>query len=140
MISMKVLFICRANVGRSQMGEAFFNALASKHSAISAGISAHTGPIADIVVSYMKEAGIDVSNAVGKRVTPEMASTADRIIVILEKHERDGVPDYIKNSGKAEYWPVPDGKGKPYEFHLKMRDDIRKRVEKLVSEMENRNK
>ena len=41
---MKVLFVCLANVGRSQMAEAFFNRL-SRHQAGSAGsrVSAQEG-------------------------------------------------------------------------------------------------
>jgi hypothetical protein len=65
-----------------------------------------------------------------------MAKDAGRIIVALERHERDDIPDYIKKSGKVTYWSVPDAGGTSYEFHCKVRDDIRKRVEKLVEEME----
>ena len=36
---MKVLFVCKSNIGRSQMAEAFFNKFSKNHKAISAGIS-----------------------------------------------------------------------------------------------------
>ncbi len=36
---MKVLFICRANVGRSQMAEAIFNKFSEGNLAVSAGLN-----------------------------------------------------------------------------------------------------
>jgi arsenate reductase (thioredoxin) len=133
---MEVLFICMANMGRSQIAEAFFNALAEKHSASSAGIAARAEPVPQPVVSCMKDAGIDVSDGTGKQVTRDMVQDAGMVVVVLQEHERAKVPDYIKNSGKTEYWAVPEGKGTPYDFLCKIRDDIRKRVEKLVCGME----
>jgi arsenate reductase len=57
----RVLFVCIHNSARSQMAEAFLNALGSgKFEAESAGIEA--GTLNPLVVEVMKEKGYDLSN------------------------------------------------------------------------------
>ena len=63
----KVLFICIHNSARSQMAEAFFNALCgSEFEAHSAGIE--PGVLNPLAVEVMKEVGIDVSAKVTQSV------------------------------------------------------------------------
>lgn len=133
---MKVLFVCKANVGRSQMATAFFNKMSKKHHAIGAGT--HVGenegkPIHEFVVNCMAELGYDLSKNTRKQLTPKMVEEADKIIVM---NDREDLPDYVKNSPKVVFWDVEDGKGKSYEFHCKSRDRIKTLVEKLVEEIE----
>jgi len=131
---MNVLFICRGNVGRSQMAPAFFNALSKKHKAIGAGthISGKEGqPIHEFVIGCMAELGYDLSKCTKKQLTPKMAGETDRIIVMTEKKD---LPDYI-DMRKVVFWNVEDAKGMSYEFHRKVRDQIKSLVEKLVREI-----
>jgi len=61
MTKTKVLFVCVHNSARSQMAEAFLNALAGdRFYAESAGLE--PGKINPFVVKVMKEVGIDISN------------------------------------------------------------------------------
>lgn len=63
----KVLFICRHNSGRSQMAEAFLNALGEgKFQAESAGLDPR--PVDPRVVDVMAEIGYDLSRNVSKDV------------------------------------------------------------------------
>ncbi len=57
----RVLFVCVHNSARSQMAEAFLNALAGdRFEAMSAGLE--PGTLNPLVVQVMKEAGIDISH------------------------------------------------------------------------------
>ena len=61
MTKTKVLFVCVHNSARSQMAEAFLNALAGdRFYAESAGLE--PGKLNPFVVQVMKEVGIDISN------------------------------------------------------------------------------
>ena len=132
---MKVLFVCKSNVGRSQIAEAFFNTLSKKHASESAGT--HVGqdegtPVHEFVVGCMADAGIDVSKNKRKPLTPRMAEEADKIIVMTEK---ENLPPFAKGSSKLEFWDVPDAKGTSYEFHVKIRDRIKRLVQTLIKEL-----
>ena len=131
---MKILFICRANVGRSQMATAFFNTLSTKHHAIGAGT--HVGdnegrPLQELVIQCMAELGYDLSDKRRQQLTPEIAREADKIIVMNEKED---LPPYLSDSPKLIFWDVEDAKGTPYEFHVRIRDQIKGLVETLVRE------
>jgi arsenate reductase len=137
---MKVLFICAANVGRSQIAEAFFANFTNRHSVISAGASPHfhgkkLSDIGPVVVECMKEVGIDVSNKASKQLTPEMTKEADKIVVIT-KTKKEHLPEYVITSGKVIYWDIEDAKDRSYEFHCRIRDEIKNLVEELVKEIE----
>lgn len=136
---MKILFVCRHNVGRSQMAMEFFNKLLKKHKADSCGthvendhgktLAEHTN-----VVNCMKELAIDISKNKRKQLTKELADKFDKIVVITEK---ENCPDYLLKSKKSVFWKVEDGKGKDYAFTCKMRDQVKALVGKLVKEIDN---
>jgi len=136
---MNVLFICRGNVGRSQIAESFFNKL-SRYHATSAGarVGKYEGQSinfegrGEFAVHCMKELGYDLSDKTSKQLTQKMVETADKVVVIMEEHEREMLPGYVTDSQKAAYWDVEDGAGKNYEFYITMRDKIENLVEKLV--------
>ena len=135
---MKILFVCRGNVGRSQMATAIFNKLSRKHHAFSAGT--HVGEkegqqIHDYVIEAMGEFGLDLLKNKRKQLNMEMVREADKVIILCEKREKRDFPEYLKNLRKVIYWQVEDGKGRDYEFHIKMRDQIKNLVEKLVKEI-----
>lgn len=134
---MNVLFVCYANIGRSQMAEAFFTALTTRHHAKSAGVAVqyHEGqPIRKYVevVECMKSVGIDVSQKTSRQLTPTLFETADLVVWMTEK---EYVPAYAQNSPKLLFWDVQDAGGQSYEFHCMTRDKIRRLVENLVREL-----
>jgi len=132
---MKILFVCRANVGRSQIAEELFNHYTLDHIGLSAGTHAteHQGKklkeFAHDVVAVMKEMGIDVSEKTPLQLKPEIADFVDKIIAITHKED---LPSYVIASTKVEFWNIPDAAGKDYEFHVKMRNDIDTLVKKLL--------
>ena len=133
---MKVLFVCKGNVARSQMAEIFFNNLSKKHKAISAGLTGEKYSSKflknfPIVPSCMDEIGIDISHLKPKQLTKEMITNSDILVWMTE----ESPPNFVKPK-KIIVWDVPNPKGESYEFHCKVRDQIKKLVEDLVKDIE----
>jgi len=124
----QVVFACVHNAGRSQMAAAFFNALADPRRACA--VSAGTEPADRVhpeVVTVMKEAGLDVSWAKPSRLTDELAG-ASRLLVTMGCGEAcPFVPGL-----KRDDWPIEDPKAKPLERVRQIRDEVRRRVERLI--------
>lgn len=143
---MKVLFVCKGNVGRSQMAEAIFNKLAGgKHRAFSAGTwvydkegrSLGGQKISEVleaneVVNSLKELGIDFSQSQRNQITPEMVMGADVIVVMAEV---DTVPDFLKNEPKVTFWDVANPKGMNQEETNKIRNKITENIQELLTKL-----
>jgi arsenate reductase len=127
----KVLFICIGNAGRSQMAEAFFNHLAGgKAQAFSAGTN--PASIVDpIVIELMKEVGINIGDKHPKKLTMDMLEQADKVVTMGCGVEQS-CPVTLT---ETEDWGLEDPKGKSVEKIREIRDEIRRRVENLLSEI-----
>jgi len=125
-----VLFVCVHNAGRSQMAAGFMNALgAGRVEVLSAG-SAPKDSINPIAVQAMQEVGIDISNNTPKVLTPEAVQESDAVITM---GCGDACPFY---PGKRyEDWSLDDPAGQGIESVRVIRDEIKKRVEQLLSEL-----
>jgi arsenate reductase (thioredoxin) len=130
-----VLFVCRANRGRSVMSQALFDrAAGGRHQAISAGSEAEPagGPHVQ-VVEAMREVGIDVSRQRPRRLTTELAARADAVVTM-------GCGDACPvSAGKKQLrvdWDLPDPKDRPLEEVRATRDDIARRVRELVAHLD----
>ena len=132
---MRVLFVCKANIGRSQMAESIFNRLSKKHSSFSAGtdVDSNEGkPLHELVIGCMTELGYDLSNNKRKQLTAEMVQAADQIVVMIEKKD---LPLYLKDLPKVSFWSVDNPKDRSFEFHCMTRDQIKKQLETLIKEI-----
>ncbi len=136
---MKVLFICKANVGRSQMAEAIFDSLANgKATASSAGVDpgSYEGKrideIGPNVTACMKDIGLDVSNKVSKKIIKNMVNNADIVVSMVS---RDVLPSYLQSTAKLILWDIKDPKLMDYAGHVEIRDQIYEKVKKLVKEL-----
>jgi protein-tyrosine-phosphatase len=125
-----VLFVCVHNAGRSQMAAGFMNAIgAGRVEVLSAG-SAPKDSINPIAVQAMQEVGIDISNNVPKVLTSEAVQESDAVITM---GCGDACPFY---PGKRyEDWVLDDPAGQGIESVRVIRDDIKQRVEQLLSEL-----
>jgi arsenate reductase len=125
-----VLFVCVHNAGRSQMAAGFMNSLgAGRVEVLSAG-SAPKESINPIAVQAMQEVGIDISNNVPKVLTLEAVQESDAVITM---GCGDACPFY---PGKRyEDWVLDDPAGQGIESVRVIRDEIKKRVEQLLSEL-----
>jgi arsenate reductase len=126
-----VLFVCLHNAGRSQMSQALFErAGAGRHTAASAGTTP-TERVHPEVVEAMRELGIDLADRSPKHLTLEAAQQADVVVTMGCGDECPYVP------GKRYVdWDLPDPKGLPLDEVRAVRDDIARRVDELLRELD----
>ncbi len=146
---MKVLFVCKFNVGRSQMAEAFFNKLSKKNHSTSCGVDPYyvkhyntkvANYLKSKVIDVMAEKGIDISKNRIKMANRKMVGNVDIVIAIMSKDraKRD-LPKYIINSPKFRLWEIADANARyassMYEAQSKNRENIYLLVKKLIKEI-----
>ena len=125
------LFVCRQNAGRSQMSAALFERTAAgRHRALSAGTTPGDR-VHPEVVTVMDELGIDLAGRSPRRLTRELAETAD---VVVTMGCGDECP-YIPGKRYVD-WDLPDPKGRPLDEVRATRDEIAGRVQALVAELD----
>jgi arsenate reductase len=127
----KVLFVCVQNAGRSQMAEALFaRAAGGTHEARSAG-SRPADHVHPEVVEAMRELDVDVGERVPRRLRYEDAEWADVVVTMGCGDECPLVPGrrYLD-------WELPDPAGRPLDEVRAVRDEIARRVESLVEELD----
>jgi arsenate reductase len=130
---MKVLFVCKQNAGRSQMSDALFQRAANgRHQSRSAGTrpAEHVHPV---VADAMRELGIGISGNHPQQLTDDLAEWADVVVTMGCGDECPFIPGkrYID-------WDLTDPAGKPLDEVRVIRDDIRRRVEDLLVELDSR--
>jgi len=125
------LFVCLHNAGRSQMSAALFERAADgRHRALSAGTTP-ADRVHPEVVEVMREVDVDLSGRTPVRLTRELAERAD---VVVTMGCGDECP-YVPGKRYVE-WDLEDPKGRPLEEVRATRDDIARRVEALVRELD----
>jgi len=129
------LFVCLHNAGRSQMSQALFERAAGRrHDALSAG----TTPAERVhpeVVEAMGELGVDLA---GRRPRPLTRELAERADVVVTMGCGDECP-YIPGKRYLD-WELDDPKGRPLEEVRATRDEIERRVRRLVDELDDAEK
>ena len=125
-----VLFVCVHNAGRSQMAAGFMQSLGKdKVNVLSAG-SMPKDQINPVAVEVMKEVGIDISNNQPKILTTEQVQESD---VVITMGCGDACP--IFPGKRYEDWQLEDPAGKDLETVRRIRDEIKSRIETLISEI-----
>ena len=115
------------------MAEAFANHYGhGMLSASSAGIKL-ADKVNPVVVEAMKEKGIDISGNKPKMLTARMTDEADMIIT-MGCGASDVCPGPFFKS--TVDWNLEDPKGKPIEKVREIRDEIEKRVRKLLDSVD----
>jgi protein-tyrosine-phosphatase len=128
----KILFVCVENAGRSQMAEAFANKYGEGNLVASSGGVMLADRVNPLVVEAMREKGIDISLNKPKLLTPAMAEGADKIITMGCSVEKICPAPLLKN---VVDWDLEDPKGKAIEKVREIRDEIEKRVLRLIAEL-----
>jgi protein-tyrosine-phosphatase len=126
-----VLFVCLHNAGRSQISQTLFERAADdRHQARSAGTTPgdHVHPE---VLAVMAEENIDLSGRTPQLLTRDLARWAD---VVVTMGCGDACP-YIPGKRYID-WDLADPKGRPIDEVRTTRDDIRRRVDQLVGELD----
>ena len=127
-----VLFVCVENSARSQMAEAFFEAMAPPGMRAA---SAGTRPAAAVnpaVAEAMMEIGIDMSARAPKMLTGGMINAAGRIVNMGCMDSSECPALFV---GSVDEWGIADPKGLPIEDVRRIRDDVRGRVAGLIDRL-----
>jgi arsenate reductase len=125
-----ILYLCNHNAGRSQMAAAFTAHLGQDRISVMSAGSTPASEVNTVAVQAMEELGIDMSGEFPKPVTDEVVHAAD---VVVTMGCGEACPVY---PGKRYLdWEVADPAGQPMEVVRAIRDDIRRRVENLLTEL-----
>jgi protein-tyrosine-phosphatase len=125
-----VLFLCTHNAGRSQMALGFFTRLAGDRAVAWSGGSEPAGRINPSAVAAMAERGIDISGEYPKPWTDEIVRAAD---VVVTMGCGDACP--VFPGRRYEDWVLPDPAGKGLDDVRPIRDDIERRVRRLLTSL-----
>ncbi|UTT53955.1 arsenate reductase ArsC [Microbacterium maritypicum] len=125
-----VLFVCVHNAGRSQMAAGFLRDIAGDRIEVRSAGSMPADQINPTAVEAMAELGIDITAEQPKVLTTEAVQASD---VVITMGCGDACPFF---PGKRyEDWKLDDPAGQGIDAVRPIRDDIRTRIEQLVSEL-----
>jgi arsenate reductase len=126
-----VLFVCVANSGRSVMAERLFREVAAgRHEARSAGSEPGSAPHPQ-VVEALREVGIDATDHVPRKLDGDALEWADVAVSTCSEEVCPVTPGVERIS-----WEFPDPKNLSLEQVRPIRDEIKRRVEELVEELD----
>jgi arsenate reductase len=125
-----VIFACIHNAGRSQMAAAWFNSLANPSEAQAVSAGTEPGPrVHPEVLEAMKEVGIDLSGQTPQLLTDELARGARMLVTMGCGEQCPVVPGILRDD-----WPLEDPKGKPLARVREIRDEVKRRVQRLIDQ------
>ena len=126
----QVLFVCVQNAGRSQMAAAFAAHLGKGRVDVRSAGSAPAKGIHPEVFAVMDEVGIDLRAAFPKPLTAEFVRASDAVVTM-------GCGDTcpIFPGKRYEDWDVADPAGRPLAAVRLIRDDLRRRVARLLTSL-----
>ena len=125
-----VLFVCVHNAGRSQMAAGWLQHLGAGDVEVRSAGTEPAENVNSVAVEAMHEVGIDITAATPKVLTAEAVQASDVVITM-------GCGDTCPIYPGTRYldWDLADPAGQGIDMVRTVRDDIRGRVEALVSEL-----
>jgi arsenate reductase len=125
-----VLFVCVHNAGRSQMAAGWLTHLAGGAVEVRSAGSAPGDAVNPAAVQAMAEVGIDISHQRPKILTTGAVESSD---VVITMGCGDACPFF---PGKRYLdWALDDPAGQGVDAVRPIRDEIRRRVEALLTEL-----
>ena len=125
-----VLFVCVHNAGRSQMAAGYLTHVAGDRVTVLSAGSEPASRINPVAVEAMAEEGIDITTASPRILTTGAVKQSD---VVITMGCGDTCP--VLPGKHYEDWDLDDPAGQGIESIRPIRDDIKRRIEKLVSEL-----
>lgn len=125
-----VLFVCVHNAGRSQMAAGFLEQLAAGQIEVRSAGSQPAESVNPAAVTAMAEIGIDISTQQPKVLKTETVQESD---VVITMGCGDACP--VFPGKRYEDWQLADPAGQGVEAVRPIRDEIRSRVQVLISEL-----
>lgn len=125
-----VLFVCVHNAGRSQMAAAFAEELGEGRVDVRSAGTEPANEVSPGVIEAMREVGIDLTGRSPRRLEDQGVRDAD---VVVTMGCGDACP--VFPGTRYEDWELQDPSGRPLDDVRRIRDDIRSRVEELLSSL-----
>ena len=125
-----VLFVCVHNAGRSQMAAGFLTALSDGGVEGRSAGSMPADQVNPVAVQAMQEVGVDIADQQPKILTTDAVQASD---VVITMGCGDACP--IFPGKRYEDWKLDDPAGQGIESVRPIRDDIRIRVQTLLTEL-----
>jgi arsenate reductase (thioredoxin) len=127
----QVLFVCTHNAGRSQMAAALLDHQAAGRVRVTSAGSQPASQLNPAVVQAMAEIGLDISREFPKPLTAGTVQAADVVITM-------GCGDACPVHPGKRYldWDLPDPAGLTVEHVRPIRDEIGRRVQALLAELD----
>jgi protein-tyrosine-phosphatase len=125
-----VLFVCVHNAGRSQMAAGFLHHLAADRVHVLSAGSQPADRVNPVAVAAMAEEGIDIAGETPELLTDSDVQHADVVVTMGCGEECPFFP-----GKRYEDWVLEDPAGQSLEVVRPIRDEIRRRVERLVDEL-----
>ena len=125
-----VLFVCVHNAGRSQMAAAYLRVLGQGRIDVRSAGSAPADTVNPAAVEAMAEDGIDMSAELPKVLTVDTVRDSD---VVITMGCGDACP--VFPGKRYEDWQLTDPAGKGVEAVRPIRDDIKRRIELLITDL-----
>ncbi|MER7003225.1 arsenate reductase ArsC [Dactylosporangium sp. NPDC000555] len=125
-----VLFVCVHNAGRSQMAAGWLRHLAGDTVEVRSAGSEPADRINPVAVEAMREAGIDITANAPRKLDWDTAESSDVLITM-------GCGDVCPVFPGKRYldWQLDDPAGQGIEAVRTIRDEIKRRVERLLTEL-----
>ena len=126
----EVLFVCIHNAGRSQMAAGWLRHLAGDTVEVRSAGSEPADRINPVAVQAMAEVGIDITANTPRLLDYATAEASDVLITM-------GCGDVCPVFPGKRYldWTLDDPAGQDIETVRPIRDEIRRRVEQLITEL-----
>lgn len=125
-----VLFVCVHNAGRSQMAAGYLRHLSQGQIEVRSAGSEPAEQINPVAIQAMAEDGIDITTSSPKILTIEAVQESD---VVVTMGCGDACP--IFPGKRYEDWKLNDPAGKGIDDVRLVRDDIKSRIQRLITEL-----
>lgn len=136
---MKVLFVCKGNVNRSQIAEAFYNLYTNSNDADSAGTESDLPGVTlrdrkKIVgnmdsIELMKAQGLDISEKTMTQLTKDMLSKYQQVISMCDSAT---APKWLVDSPNYIHWDIEDPGGHDESQFSETLEIIKNKVKTFV--------
>lgn len=140
MAKKRILFLCTGNAARSQMAEAIARGF---HGDVLDPVSAGSRPagwVHPLAVQAMAALGIDMSGHTSKSAEQFINEPFDIVVTVCDSAAKD-CPSW-PGAKRIEHWSIvdpsygPDDPATRYDRFIERRDELRQRIDELVSTLE----
>ncbi len=137
---MKILFVCWANVGRSQMAATLYNQMTNTHDADSAGTEVmHPNKTLQerrdrrggtYVIDVMKSEGVDVTQNIRTQLIESMLGKYDLVVNMAQP---EYTPEWLSIHPQYEYWAIDDPGDLGEEAAHRAKEEIKQKIQELLN-------